>query len=151
MGALLFTFSMKEWTMEALGSILHFLNEGFIVYAFMEKVESRASIILSLKDRVPCNLHPTILRHLKSQNIMLQKRSLLTSMRTLCQVLTQIITCRFLKLNTSKLKSRSKIHHNLIIILTQITYPEMKNRSRIIIMNEKRSRKKKSLSRLWFR
>ena len=100
-------------------------------------IRLKLMIVGSRKDRVLCNLHQTILRHLKSQNIMLQKRSLLTSMRTLCQVLTQIITCRSLKLNTSKLKSRSKIHHNLIIILTQITYPEMKNRSRIITMNEK--------------
>ena len=99
-------------------------------------IKLKLMIVGSRKDRVPCNLHRILLRHLKSQNIMLQKRSLLTSKRTLCQVPTQIITRRSLKLNTFKLKSRSKIHHNLIIILTQITYPEMKNRSRIIIMND---------------
>ena len=32
------------------GSTLHFLNEGFIVHSSMEKVKSRASIILSFKE-----------------------------------------------------------------------------------------------------
>ena len=46
------------------GSILHFLNEGFIVYAFMEKVKSRASIILSFKENPEISVSLYVSLHL---------------------------------------------------------------------------------------